>query len=119
MNFRIVRRLRIPGLNETRVGPGLPRMAVNFARASARQAVHITRGREPFVSDEQAAANLAVCRACPDGMFEPGRVRCLDPRCGCFLKHKTRWATAGCPRGHWNNLKRRLVFQAAREKVTL
>ena len=114
MNFPIVRRLRLHGQNQ---GPGLTRMAVNFARAGARQGVHIARGAVPFVSEEQAESNLMVCWECPDGMFDLARVRCLDKRCGCNLKRKTRWATAECPRGYWSNRKGEMTKPDLGEKV--
>ena len=116
MNLPIVRVMRMPVPRSA--GPGLPRMAVNFARAAGAQSVHIMHGRDPYVSKEQAEANLMVCWECPDGMFDLEKVRCLDKRCGCNLKRKTLWRTASCPRGYWDNRKNAMTTGTNGEKVS-
>jgi hypothetical protein len=75
--------------------PGPIRRAFNFVLAAGKHA--LDAGKK--LSSQESEARLAICRACPSGMYQNGR--CLDPRCGCVLAFKVSWRSETCPRGHW------------------
>lgn len=88
-----------------RRGPGVARMAGNFAKAYAS---HVIAGR-PQATDEQVAERFAICQGCE--LYKStgeGRGQCLHESCGCYLKlvgvnglNKLRWADQACPLGKW------------------
>lgn len=80
--------------------PSMPRMAGNFARATVRDLAH----GGARLDDAGTEARLAICRACPDGLYlidGRGRERCRHPKCGCVLTRKARRPHERCPLGHW------------------
>lgn len=44
---------------------------------------------------------IAICRSCPDDLYENGICSLSGGGCGCVLAAKTRIASEKCPRGHW------------------
>ncbi len=53
--------------------------------------------RTEYVSKEEAASRLDICKACP--RLIPGLLQCKE--CGCFMKAKTTIKHATCPIGKW------------------
>ena len=80
-------------------GPSLAKRARNFARDS------IAHASDGFVqvSDEERAARLATCKACP--LFN-GTI-CTHTECGCPMSDEKRffdalaWRSKKCPDGKW------------------
>lgn len=69
-------------------------LARNFLKAAAK------RAKDPRnVSPEEYVARLTICENCPSKLRLLGR--CTHKDCGCVLAKKARWATEGCPVGHW------------------
>lgn len=81
--------------------PSLYRRVVNLAWDTARAApVMVARGAV-FVPEEEAAAHLAVCRACPGGHFRAVDQTCTHNRCGCAMAIKVTLVGFDCPEGFW------------------
>jgi len=76
-------------------GPGasLAQKAVNFAGSMASVAADGFRR----ISDEEAAARLAICYDCPE--YLPGSHSCN--KCGCPLSFKPTLRAVVCPLGKW------------------
>lgn len=73
-----------------------------YAMAAARW---VAAG-SPTRTDNEVAALLAICQACPTGRYDAAGVACK--RCGCRinqgasgLANKLRMETESCPDGHW------------------
>ena len=79
--------------------PSLIQQGKNFASASAR---HVASGMKTRTLDE-AARCIAICTGSNGSpkceFFDAARQRCS--KCGCYMKVKSRWATANCPIGKW------------------
>ena len=83
--------------------PGTAALAANFGKALVAEAAAIITRQAPPTPGE-VERRLAICRACPSGhhtLDAQGQDRCLHPRCGCYLRHKTAWRSQRCPASHW------------------
>lgn len=74
-------------------GPGLVRMAANFAGAVVQHA----EAGFPKASAEVQAERLATCRRNACGFYDGGGDRCLHGSCGCYLPWKVSFADQSCP----------------------
>jgi hypothetical protein len=77
-------------------GPGLVRMAWNFAGSLVNHVVHGMH----HASDEVKEERLTICRQNTCGYFGEGD-RCLHTGCGCFLQVKADWSESSCPISLW------------------
>lgn len=97
--------LRFGNLTPAPRGPNALRLAANFAAAVVRAGVHVARGGPFHVGAEVSARRLEVCRSCEAHVSQGDDERCMDPRCGCFVKslllNKVNWSSEACPRGKW------------------
>lgn len=82
-------------------GPSLLRRLGNAAKAAVRVVDQAAHGRDVKVPAEEAAARLAICRACD--RYKALTQTCEHPDCGCFLPVKTTLATEVCPLGKWGS----------------
>lgn len=94
---------RILTLGPERPLPPKPKMAINAAKAIARNVAAIARGESLFVSRATAEQRMAICETCAD--FRPSDKRCANPACGCCLKSnlisKTSLKAERCPANKW------------------
>lgn len=78
--------------------PPLLTRAANLLSASAQEGKAIAQGVAP-ITEEEAQSRFAICRTNRCKQFRSQDDTCAA--CGCFLKSKTAWRSASCPRGHW------------------
>jgi hypothetical protein len=93
---------RIKNVNAPRRFPSKLAMARNAGKAVGQVIIHGAKK----VSDEEQARRLAICKVCefyrPLTSVHFGDVsRCAHPKCGCFLKLKTRLEGWHCPISKW------------------
>jgi len=79
--------------------PGLLQRGWNFANAGIR---HVANGLAT-VPDDVYETRLTECRRCE--LCDLQHMVCLQPKCGCFLNVKARWASEACPLGKWKSTK--------------
>ena len=78
-------------------GPGIVKLASNFARAVAN---HLRDGIRK-VSQEELQKRLEQCNNCEFLV----KNRCRHMKCGCFVTKKARWRSEDCPVGKWPTLE--------------
>lgn len=78
--------------------PSVPRMAVNFAKAVAKDILHGL----PRRSDEEIVHILTThCQGCELVILNERTFRCSHQGCGCHLASKASKAEEHCPVGKW------------------
>lgn len=76
--------------------PGALRKAQNLGRAVLEHAA----GGMKSVTPEEKERRLSSCRGC-ETYFDPVKVKCLHPSCGCRMSVKAGWQDQHCPIGRW------------------
>lgn len=82
--------------------PGIGQMTVNAAKAGGRFVAGAIQGKELFRTTEEKEVCIKKCQTHgPSGakcqFYNEEAVRCMHPKCGCFLAVKTRLLTEHCP----------------------
>lgn len=95
-----------PSLAKPSKGPSLVRRGLNYAKAQVRH----TANRRRTVTDDQRAARLAVCNACPS-LNQQTRA-CTEKKCGCYVDKKAGWESERCPLGKWPQISERIPAPA-------
>jgi len=90
-----IRFARPRGRTESK-GPTIPKMAENLARD-----LNLIIGDARRRGHDERESVLSICRSNECGFFEKKRSRCLNEKCGCFLKVKTWFRVTKCPIGMW------------------
>lgn len=97
--------------------PGPIRLMLNFEKHMLIVAKYKLQTGRILISDEWAAARLAVCEACPSNKCvrdDNGVLRCVLPECGCHLDNpngrviegKTKFEALHCDLKHWEAVDR-------------
>jgi len=81
-----------------RYRPGFVAKILGFVVAATK---HVAAG-SPQATQGEAAARLAICRACEH--FDTDRGACRQ--CGCGMELKVSWADQSCPIGRWGSVAR-------------
>ena len=76
--------------------PPLTQQAFSAAGALCAEAKAILKSEAP-VAPEEASRRMNLCEQCE--FFKADEARCTQ--CGCYMRVKTRFRTAKCPRGKW------------------
>ncbi|KKM21304.1 hypothetical protein LCGC14_1636770 [marine sediment metagenome] len=76
--------------------PSLPRMGMNFAKATGK---HIASGFKKRSKQEQELVKT-ICQKCSEYVLET-KIGPRCKKCGCCVSLKKRWATSRCPLGKW------------------
>lgn len=63
----------------------------------ANVALDTLLGRVEYASNEVREQRLAICHGCP--LLNAKLMQCTD--CGCFVKVKTKYKDASCPKAKW------------------
>ena len=84
----------LPPVGEKPKGPGLMKLAGNFAKAVAN---HVKDGARK-VTQEEFEARLEKCNSC---QFLQNN-RCRHMKCVCFITKKARWRSEKCPIDRWD-----------------
>jgi hypothetical protein len=79
--------------------PGGIRIAGNALGAARRAMGVVLSGRSLSVDPETVSARKTTCSACE--YHRDTDDRCSHPRCGCYLKFKTRLNSEKCPENKW------------------
>jgi hypothetical protein len=95
MSFRITGNVR-----PAKKLPPLTKKAVNLLQASAAVAKHAAMTGIIDAGSDEAKRRLDICRACSE-WYVAENDRCAHPKCGCFLRIKTRLRAMRCPDGKW------------------
>ena len=87
----------LPPVGEKVKGPGIVKLAGNFAKAVAN---HLKDGGRK-VSQEELQERLEQCNNCQFLV----KNRCRHMKCGCFITKKAKWRSEKCPIGRWPPLE--------------
>lgn len=79
--------------------PPLTSQLASAAAAAARVVAAAATGEPVLATQAEADRRLAVCVACPSGLYLADKRRCAA--CGCVLGYKAWLATEACPKGYW------------------
>ena len=79
--------------------PSLAQQAFSAAGALCAEAKAILKSEAP-VAPKESARRFALCEQCE--FFKTDEARCTQ--CGCYMRVKTRFRTAQCPKGKWARL---------------
>jgi len=77
--------------------PSPVRQAVSAAGALCAEAKAILKSAAA-VTPEESARRMEICEQCE--FFKADEARCTQ--CGCYMKVKTKFRTASCPKGKWS-----------------
>ncbi len=83
--------------------PGAGTQASNAVGAILQTArTVLTTGGIGRLPPERVALRLAVCKACPSGLYRESDGKCAH--CGCKMSMKTMLEQFDCPKGHWSGI---------------
>jgi hypothetical protein len=98
--------------------PGIGAQAANFGKALVRSAVHVAKGGDLRLEEEEQEDRRSICESNICGNYRASDDRCAD--CGCFLADKIPLAAEYCPLMMWpgDNLKNTDGDQDEQEEIT-
>ena len=76
-------------------------LVANFARDGKE----IIADKGKMVSSEVRQKRLDVCKECEHLKGSGGQIRCMHPKCGCFMAIKAGFRKAKCPLDKWGEQK--------------
>lgn len=90
-----IRREQLNRLNSTPQMPSIGQMGKNLLQTAVDTAKNVMQGESVSITEEQAAARLAICNQCE--FYK--ETRCT--KCGCYMAVKTHLRAANCPINKW------------------
>jgi hypothetical protein len=75
----------------------------DLVRNFVRDGKEIIADKARMVSAETRAERLEICKACAYVKGEGSQIRCMHPKCGCFMAIKAGFKKAKCPVGKWQS----------------
>jgi hypothetical protein len=81
--------------------PSLSKQAKNLTQFASSIAQNAMNSGTLFVPQDVKQERLNICYDCEH--YDPDQKRCKQ--CGCFLEHKTKFATGSCPINKWEKFE--------------